>query len=89
MESPIAERIVNLERCLDVRNYGRNRESDEVVIPHYQWGEKTDGTHLTANAAEFRALLDRFYTLRGWDKETGVPTPEKLQTLGLGEEKLT
>ncbi len=89
MESSIAERIVNLERCLDVRNYGRNREVDEVVISHYQWGEKTDGTHLTASAAEFRALLDRFYTLRGWDKKTGIPTPEKLLTLGLGEEKLT
>lgn len=88
MESPIAERIVNLERRLDVRNYRRNRESDEAVIPHYQWSEKTDGTHLSANADEFRALLDRFYTLRGWDKVTGAPILEKLATLGLGDEKL-
>jgi aldehyde:ferredoxin oxidoreductase len=85
MESPIAERIVNLERCLDVRNYGRDRESDEAVIPHYQWGEKTDGTHITANGSDFRALLDRFYNLRGWDIKTGIPTREKLGELELSE----
>jgi aldehyde:ferredoxin oxidoreductase len=37
MERPIAERIVNLERCIDVRNTGRDRAIDEAVIPHYQW----------------------------------------------------
>ncbi len=85
MESPVAERIVNLERCLDVRNYGRNREIDEEVIPHYQWSEKTDGTSLSVNADEFRALLDRFYDLRGWDKQTGIPATETLKALGLDE----
>jgi aldehyde:ferredoxin oxidoreductase len=83
MESPIAERIVNLERAIDVRNYGRNREIDEAVIPHYQWEEKTDHTHLSAEAAEFKALLDRFYELRGWDTKSGIPKPEKLRALGL------
>ena len=38
----------------------------------------------------FRALaldqmLPEFYRERGWD-ENGVPTPEKLTTLGLGDE---
>ncbi|MDF1512562.1 MAG: aldehyde ferredoxin oxidoreductase N-terminal domain-containing protein [Anaerolineae bacterium] len=89
MDSPIAERIVNLERCLDVRNFGRNREIDEAVIPHFQWAEKTDGTQLSADANEFRALLDRFYDLRGWDKQTGAPTPEKLDSLGLETVNLT
>lgn len=83
MERPIAERIVNLERCIDVRNCGRNRAIDEAVIPHYQWPEKTDGTHLSADASEFRALLDRYYDLRGWDRKTGWPTPERLRALGL------
>jgi aldehyde:ferredoxin oxidoreductase len=85
MERPIAERIVALERCLDVRNHGRSRAADEAVIPHYQWPEKTDGTHLSADAGEFRALLDRYYDLRGWDRETGAPTPDKLRELGLDE----
>jgi len=83
MERPIAERIVNLERCVDVRHHGRNREADEWVIPHFQWPEKTDGTHLSASADEFRALLDRYYDLRGWDRETGWPTAAKLAELGL------
>lgn len=28
-------------------------------------------------------LLDDFYDERGWDKKTGIPTPEKLKELGL------
>ena len=83
MESPVAERIVNLERFIEIRNNGRCREIDELVIPHYQWTEKTDGTHLSEDAGEFRALLDRYYELRGWDKQTGWPIPEKLEQLGL------
>jgi aldehyde:ferredoxin oxidoreductase len=85
MESPIAERIINLERCLDIRNTGRCRDVDEMVIPHYQWPEKTDGTRLSADASEFRALLDRYYDLRGWDRATGWPTRAKLEELGLEE----
>lgn len=83
LERPVAERIVNLERCLDIRDSGRDRALDEAVIPHYQWTEKTDGTHISEDASEFRALLDLFYELRGWDKETGWPTEKKLRSLGL------
>ncbi len=83
MESPIAERIVNLERLVDVRNFGRCREIDETVISHFQWPEKTDSTHLSADAEEFRALLGRYYDLRGWDRQTGIPTPERLRELEL------
>ena len=85
MEHSIAERIVNLERCVDIRNHGRSRELDEAVIPHFQWPEKTDGSHISKDASEFRALLDRFYGLRGWDRESGWPTWEKLTELGLSE----
>ncbi len=85
MERPMAERIVNLERCLDIRNFDRSRQVDEWVIPHYQWPEKTDGTHISAKADEFRALLDRYYDLRGWDRETGIPKRERLVALELDE----
>ena len=85
MERPIAERVVNLERCIEVRNFGRNRELDEAVIPHFQWPEKTDGTHLSADGHEFRALLDRYYDLRGWDRATGCPMRTRLEELGLGD----
>ncbi len=85
MERPIAERIVNLERCIEIRNNGRSRVEDEAVIPHYQWPDKTDGTHLSEDASEFKALLDRYYDLRGWDRATGWPTSDKLRELSLSE----
>ncbi|MFQ6110452.1 MAG: aldehyde ferredoxin oxidoreductase C-terminal domain-containing protein, partial [Nitrospinota bacterium] len=28
-------------------------------------------------------MLDEYYEHRGWDKETGIPTREKLKSLGL------
>jgi len=83
MERPVAERIVNLERCIDVRNTGRRREDDEAVIPHFQWPEKTDGTHLSADANEFRTMLEEYYALRGWEGTTGRPSKERLIALGL------
>ncbi|MCE5258214.1 MAG: aldehyde ferredoxin oxidoreductase C-terminal domain-containing protein, partial [Chloroflexi bacterium] len=85
MERPIAERIVNLERCIEIRNNGRSRVEDEAVIPHYQWPDKTDGTHLSEDASEFKTLLDRYYDLRGWDRTTGWPTSDKLRELSLSE----
>jgi len=30
-------------------------------------------------------MRDEFYQLRGWDTETGLPTAEKLQELGLSD----
>jgi aldehyde:ferredoxin oxidoreductase len=29
--------------------------------------------------------LDELYTLRGWDKETGIPTKNRLISLGPGD----
>jgi aldehyde:ferredoxin oxidoreductase len=83
MERPIAERIVTLERCLDVRNTGRTRADDEAVIPHFQWAGKVDGTQLSASGDEFREMLEAYYRLRGWDVETGHPTRETVERLGL------
>ena len=83
MERPIAERIITLERCIEIRNNGRCRQDDETVIPHYQWPDKTDGTYLSADAHEFRALLDRYYDLRGWDRTRGWPTQETLERLDM------
>jgi len=33
----------------------------------------------------FERLLRRYYELMGWDRETGYPLPERLETLGLSE----
>lgn len=32
---------------------------------------------------EINRLLDEYYELRGWDKESGLPTKQKLIELGL------
>ena len=32
---------------------------------------------------EYNKMLDAYYTMRGWDKETGRPTRLKLKALGL------
>ncbi|MEE9502013.1 MAG: aldehyde ferredoxin oxidoreductase C-terminal domain-containing protein, partial [Candidatus Aminicenantaceae bacterium] len=33
--------------------------------------------------ADLKLMLDEYYESRGWDVNTGVPTKEKLQELGL------
>ncbi|MEM3047567.1 MAG: aldehyde ferredoxin oxidoreductase C-terminal domain-containing protein, partial [Candidatus Bathyarchaeia archaeon] len=74
------ERIYNLERAILMR-FGRCREIDETVIPHFKHPDRHDGTRL--REAEFKKLMDELYNLRGWDPETGYPTKEKLSELGL------
>ena len=80
------ERILNMERAIEVRE-GRTRQggwytnADESVIPYYEKWNDCNGENLDAN--QFRALLDRYYTLVGWDVETGWPTRAKLEELDL------
>ncbi|MBW1851942.1 MAG: hypothetical protein JRJ15_11025 [Deltaproteobacteria bacterium] len=33
---------------------------------------------------ELNQMLDEYYEARGWDVETGAPSREKLEELGLG-----
>jgi aldehyde:ferredoxin oxidoreductase len=37
----------------------------------------------TIDRGEFERMKDEYYTLRGWDVESGMQTKEKLQTLGM------
>jgi aldehyde:ferredoxin oxidoreductase len=30
-------------------------------------------------------MLDEYYSFRGWDLKTGIPTPERLVSLGLDD----
>jgi aldehyde:ferredoxin oxidoreductase len=84
----IGERIWNLERAIMVRE-GRTRKpadwyinSDESVIPYFvKWGDVRDGIH--GDADELKRVFDEYYALVGWDLETGWPTREKYEELGL------
>ena len=77
------ERIVNLERCFNVRE-GVRRAAD--VLPWRVMHEPIpDGPSAGMHCppAELGAMLDRYYDLRGWDAD-GVPTAARLGALGIG-----
>jgi len=82
-----AERVLQIERAIAVRNHGRSREDDEYVIPYFEvedaWINPLLGQHYRLDAAKFRQMLDEFYAGRGWDVKTGVPTRERLEALGM------
>ncbi|MFQ5842811.1 MAG: aldehyde ferredoxin oxidoreductase family protein [Thermodesulfobacteriota bacterium] len=78
-----AERIYAVERAFLVRE-GIRRKDDAVVgrlgsepIKSGPFkGERID-------PQKFSQLLDEYYDLRGWDRETGIPAGKKLEELGL------
>ena len=84
------ERICNLERALQVRDFHRTRTDDEGIIPYLArkewWKSPVLEKRIGADPEEFRKLLDEFYRLRGWSVETGRPHLSTLQQLGLSEE---
>ena len=89
------DRIWNMERLLNVRE-GFTRQDD--AFP-WLWVKNIEipiklrtrdfylsdwlGNRLTKDDLE--RMLDDYYDEHGWDKETGIPTPEKLAELGLQE----
>lgn len=78
-----AERIYTIERAFLVRE-GITRKDDavmgkqgnEAVASGPFKGERLD-------PEQFNRMLDEYYALRGWNKETGIPTRQKLEELGL------
>jgi len=76
------ERIYNLERLINVKR-GRNRKND--TLPYRVMHEPIpDGPAAGRYCPQedLDAMLDRYYTLRGWD-QNGIPTNGKLVELGL------
>ncbi len=78
----IGERIINLERCFNVREGVRRR--DDVLPWRVMHEPIPDGPSagMYCPPAELDAMLDEYYRLRGWDAD-GVPTPDRLAALGL------
>jgi len=83
------ERAFNLERAIAVRNHGRCRQDDETIIPYFETLENEPnpliGERQKLDRQRFLGLLDEYYTLRGWDVTTGVPTRQRLLALGLSD----
>ncbi len=85
--SRAAERVLNLERAITVRHFGRDRAMDERVLPAFEYDENwlNPETHerMALDRAQFDPVMDEYLRLRGWDVKTGWPTRERLTVLGL------
>jgi len=76
----MGERLYNLARVYNVRE-GVTR-SDDTLPPRLLEEPMPDGP-AKGETVDLDPLLDAYYEYRGWDKETGKPTKEKLKELGL------
>jgi len=91
------ERIVNLERMYNVR-LGFSRADDRLPArftespatvyvfspPQGEKDTKPVGVAREGLVIGLETMLDEYYALRGWTR-SGIPTPEKLGELGLGD----
>jgi aldehyde:ferredoxin oxidoreductase len=79
----IGERIVNLNRMFNAR-LGITRKDD--CLPERLTKEMAPLGPSAGEVVELDAMLDEYYTERGWDLKTGLPTKETLERLGLAED---
>ncbi len=74
------ERLYNLARVYSIRE-GLTRADD--TLPTRFLEEPMPEGPAKGQVVNLEPLLDAYYEYRGWDKETGKPTKEKLEELGL------
>lgn len=75
-----AERVINMERMINV-SLGFEREDDS--LPERFLKEEAPDGRGQGQTVDLDKALDSYYDSMGWDIETGIPTPEKLEELGL------
>ena len=78
----VGERIVNLERVFNIRE-GLTREDDS--LPERMLKEPLPDGPAKGQVVRLKPMMDKYYQLRGWDMDTGIPTWEKLNGLKLPE----
>lgn len=71
-----AVRSWNLKRCLNARE-GFSRKDDK--LPKRFSDAVPSGPSTGAKIENLDLMLDTYYEDMGWDKQTGLPTPEKLK----------
>jgi len=74
-----AERIFTLQRLVNVK-YGIDRKDD--TLPAIIFKPSEEGSRAGKYPHDFDAALDRYYDLRGWDKN-GIPTQGTIDSLGV------
>jgi len=77
----VGERLFNLKRMYDCR-LGISRK-DDVLPPRLYAQARPDGRAKDV-LPDLGNMLYRYYQLRGWSHD-GIPTPEKLEELGIEE----
>jgi aldehyde:ferredoxin oxidoreductase len=80
----VGERINNLARAFNVREgFGR---ADDTLPERIRTEPIKAGASKgqVVSTEDLNQMLDEYYTERGWDIKTGIPTREKLVELGLG-----
>ena len=84
-----AERVCTMERALQVRHWGRDRSTDEMLLPYFERLEATQSPFLNEryglDREQFKPVMDEFYSLHGWDPQSGQPTRERLAKLDMRE----
>ena len=74
----------NLEKAFNTIHTSFTRKDD---LPHRRFFEDpiTSGPHKgeKLDIDKYNMMLDNFYDLNGWDKNTGLQTREGLENLGL------
>jgi aldehyde:ferredoxin oxidoreductase len=78
----LGERCSNVERACNVR-MGLRRSYD--VLPRRLLEEPMPEGPTQGEVVHLAPMLDAFYAACGWDVTTGIPTPDKLTSLGLDE----
>jgi aldehyde:ferredoxin oxidoreductase len=82
-------RVHALERALQVRHWGRDRNVDASILPYFEQPEGYANPLLGGRKAldreAFAPVADAFYRLHGWDVERGWPTAETLDDMGLSD----
>jgi len=87
----MAERALTLERLTQFRDWGRTRQTEEGVLDFFcdtleEFSNPLLDERKRAEREPLRRLATEFYALRGWNPETGLPTAQVAEELGLGEQ---
>ncbi len=78
----IGERIINIERCFNVREGIRRRDDS---LPRRFLTETLPEGPSSNTTFELEPMLDEYYRERGWDLKTGIPTSKTLKDLNLND----
>ena len=78
----VGERLTNLERCFNIRE-GLQKKDD--TLPERFTKQAMPEGPCKGEVIGIVPMVEKYYELRGWDVETGLPKRAKLEALGLKE----